>query len=64
MPTTRHLKIFISSTFLGIHKERETLLKKVFVKLKKEAKLRGVEVTEIDLRWGITEAEVNSGKTV
>lgn len=47
-----------------MHKEREILLKKVFVKLKKEAKLRGVEVTEIDLRWGTTEQEVESGKMV
>lgn len=61
---TRHLKIFISSTFNDMEEEREELLKKVFVKLKKEAKQRSVEITEIDLRWGITEEDANSGQTV
>ena len=37
---TRHLKIFISSTFQDMQDEREELLKKVFIKLKKEAKQR------------------------
>ncbi|HIP13485.1 MAG TPA: tetratricopeptide repeat protein [Arcobacter sp.] len=51
-----HLKIFISSTFLDMNQEREELLKKVFVKFKKLAKQRGVEVTEIELRTGVTNA--------
>ena len=59
-----HLKVFISSTFQDMEYEREELLKKVFIKLKKEAKQRAVEITEIDLRWGITEEDANSGRTV
>ena len=64
MQISKHLKIFISSTFQDMQEEREELLKKVFVKLKKEAKQRNVEITEIDLRWGITEEDANSGQTV
>jgi len=61
---TRHLKIFISSKFIGMEKEREVLLKEVFLELKKVAKERDVEITEIDLRWGITQEVADSGKTV
>jgi len=51
-----HLKIFISSTFTDMHKERQKLITNVFVKFKKLAKQRGVEVTEIELRTGVTDA--------
>ena len=60
----RHLKIFISSTFQDMKEERETLLKDIFFELRSIAKKRDVEITEIDLRWGIGEEEASSGKTV
>jgi GTPase SAR1 family protein len=61
---TRHLKIFISSTFKDMEDEREILLKETFLELKKIAKERDVEITEIDLRTGITEEQEKSGKIV
>ncbi len=61
---TRHLKIFISSTFQDMQEERKVLLKEVFLELKKIARERDVEITEIDLRWGITQKAADSGKTV
>ena len=61
---TRHLKIFISSTFQDMQEEREILLKETFLELKKIAKKRDVEVTEIDLRTGITEKQEKSGQIV
>jgi preprotein translocase subunit SecA/nephrocystin-3 len=64
MPTTRHLKIFISSTFQDMHNEREILLKNTFLELKKIAKSRDVEVTEIDLRTGVTKEQAESGQIV
>ena len=51
-----HLKIFISSTFRDMHPERQKLITDVFIKFKKLAKQRGVEVTEIELRTGVTDA--------
>jgi len=60
----RHIKIFISSTFQDMQQEREILIKEVFLELKKTAKQRDVEITEIDLRWGITKEAADSGKTV
>ncbi len=60
----RHLKIFISSTFQDMQEEREVLLKNTFLELKKIAKKRDVEVTEIDLRTGITKEQEQSGEIV
>jgi len=51
-----HLKIFISSTFKDMHDERQQLITNVFIKFKKLAKQRGVELTEIELRTGVTDA--------
>ncbi len=58
------LRLFVSSTFRDLQPEREQLVKKVFPRLRKECRERGVEFTEIDLRWGITEEESRTGKTV
>ncbi|NEW61327.1 DUF2225 domain-containing protein [Sulfurovum sp. bin170] len=64
MPNSRHLKIFISSTFQDMDEEREILLKDTFLELKKIAKSRAVEVTEIDLRTGVTKEQAESGQIV
>ena len=61
---TQHLKIFISSTFQDMQEEREILLKKTFLELKKIAKKRDVEITEIDLRTGITKEQEQSGQII
>ena len=61
---TKHLKIFISSTFQDMQEEREILLKETFLELKKIAKKRDVEITEIDLRTGITKEQEESGQIV
>ncbi len=44
--------------------EREQLVKKVFPRIRAAARERGVEFTEIDLRWGITDDETKAGKTI
>jgi len=64
MQLQRHLKIFISSTFQDMEEEREVLLKNTFLELKKIAKSRDVEVTEIDLRTGVTKEQAESGEVV
>jgi nephrocystin-3 len=58
------LRLFVSSTFRDLQPEREQLVKKVFPRIRKECRQRGVEFTEIDLRWGITEDESRTGKTI
>ena len=60
----RHIRIFISSTFRDMQDERDYLMKRTFPKLRKLAAERDVTLTELDLRWGITEEESKSGKVV
>lgn len=58
------IRIFISSTFRDMQDEREYLIKYIFPELRTLCRERGVEFTEIDLRWGVTEEEAQQGKVV
>ena len=60
----RQIRIFISSTFRDMQDERDYLMKRTFPKLRRLAAERDVTLTELDLRWGITEEESKSGKVV
>ena len=44
--------------------ERNHLVKKVFPELRKLCQSRGVELTEIDLRWGVSEKQSQEGKVI
>jgi nephrocystin-3 len=57
-------RIFLSSTFKDLQPEREQLIKKVFPQIRALCRERGVDFTEIDLRWGITDEEARSGKII
>lgn len=61
---TPEIRIFISSTFRDMQDEREYLIKYIFPELRTVCRERGVEFTEIDLRWGVTEEEAQQGKVV
>ena len=60
----RQIRVFISSTFQDMQDERDYLMKRTFPMLRKLAAERDVTLTELDLRWGITEEESKSGKVV
>lgn len=60
----RQIRVFISSTFRDMQDERDYLMKRTFPKLRRLAAERDVTLTELDLRWGITEEESKSGKVV
>ena len=60
----RTIRIFISSTFRDMQDERDELMKKTFPVLRRKAAERDVTLTELDLRWGITPEESESGKVV
>lgn len=53
----RELRIFISSTFNDLEKERSVLMTRVFPKIIQVASERNVILTPVDLRWGITANE-------
>lgn len=61
---SRQIRIFISSTFQDMQEERDYLVKKVFPQLQYEAAKRDVSVVPLDLRWGITEEESQTGKVL
>lgn len=56
------VKIFISSTFREMIDERDAIQQIVFVKIRFWARQLGVLVIPVDLRWGITEADIEAGK--
>ena len=60
----RNIRIFISSTFNDMQSERDHLVDDIFPMLRREAEERGVTLTEVDLRWGITAKDSESGKVV
>ncbi len=62
--THRQIRIFVSSTFLDMQEERDILVKKIFPQIRNKCKLRGVELVEVDLRWGITQEQSQRGETL
>lgn len=60
----RNVRIFISSTFSDMMDEREHLMKIIFPELRRRCKARFVELTEVDLRWGIPEEVSKEGRVI
>jgi WD40 repeat protein len=51
----RTFRIFVSSTFQDLKKERDALRKHVFPRLKRLCASYGSELQVVDLRWGVSE---------
>jgi nephrocystin-3 len=62
MPASNELRLFLSSTFVDFLDERDYLAKKIFPKLRSDCRERGIEFTEIDLRWGLTDEDAEQGR--
>jgi tetratricopeptide (TPR) repeat protein len=60
----RVIRIFVSSTFRDFNQERELLVRETFAKLRRRARARDVELVDIDLRWGITPEQSETGKVL
>ena len=60
----RLIRVFISSTFRDVMRKRDLLVKEVFPGLRRKCAKRFVTFTEVDLRWGITEAQANEGQVL
>lgn len=60
----RVIRVFISSTFRDMMRERDLLVKQVFPALRRICAKRFVTFTEVDLRWGITEEQAAEGKVL
>ena len=53
----KNVYIFISSTFSDMHAERDYLVKNVFPELSEWCEDRRIRLVDIDLRWGVTQAD-------
>ena len=62
--TDRVVRVFVSSTFRDMRAERDELVKHVFPQLRKLCEQRGITWTDVDLRWGITDKQVDEGKVL
>lgn len=60
----KNVYLFISSTFNDMHAERDYLVKKVFPELRIWCNARKLRFLDIDLRWGISEADAQENKRV
>lgn len=63
-PNDRNIRIFISSTFRDMHAERDHLVRFVFPELKEKCRKHGVNLIDVDLRWGVTEEDAEDGKAL
>jgi tetratricopeptide (TPR) repeat protein len=60
----REIRVFISSTFRDMQKDRDYLVKFIFPQLRKLCEQRGVNWHEVDLRWGITDEQSSEGQVL
>jgi WD40 repeat protein len=59
-----NIRVFISSTFRDFHAERDYLIKNVFPELREWGLRYRLNLVDIDLRWGITREQAESGKVI
>lgn len=57
--SNRKIRVFISSTFVDMQEERNILVQGVFPKLREYFKKQMIDIAEVDLRWGISEENIN-----
>ncbi|MGB8295567.1 MAG: DUF4062 domain-containing protein, partial [Polyangia bacterium] len=58
------VNVFVSSTFNDMHAERDYLVKEVFPSLREWCERRKLRLVDVDLRWGVTEADATRHKRV
>ena len=63
-PSTRTVRIFLSSTFRDFAEERDLLVQRVFPSLRRRLADRFVELVDVDLRWGITAEQAERGEVL
>jgi len=59
----RQIRIFISSTFRDMMRERDYLITRIFPELRRYCEERDISLFELDLRWGVTQEESENSMT-
>ena len=57
------LQVFVSSTFTDTMLERDILMKEIQPALREKARSEGVEVTLVDMRWGVRDENTLDHRT-
>lgn len=60
----KRVAVFVSSTFSDMHAERDYLVKRVFPDLHDWCERRRLRLVDVDLRWGVTEADATENRNV
>lgn len=55
MAADETVRVFISSTFRDMHAERDHLVTTVFPELRERCRRLGLQIFDVDLRWGVPE---------
>lgn len=63
-PLPRVARVFISSTFKDMQRERDILVRAVFPRLRERMTLETISLYEVDLRWGITQEDSENKRAV
>jgi hypothetical protein len=58
----KKVRVFISSTFRDVHAERDHLVTVVFPELRERLEGLGLELYDVDLRWGVPETGLDGEK--
>ncbi len=58
------VRVFISSTFRDMHAERDQLVKVVFPRLREGLEKHRIYLDDVDLRWGVTREQAESGRAL
>lgn len=58
----RKVRVFISSTFSDMEQERNTIVYNVFPRLRQEFSSQMIDISEVDLRWGIPEEDSENSR--
>eukprot|EP01127_Copromyxa_protea_P018631 TRINITY_DN5905_c0_g1_i1.p1 TRINITY_DN5905_c0_g1~~TRINITY_DN5905_c0_g1_i1.p1 ORF type:complete len:1833 (+),score=344.13 TRINITY_DN5905_c0_g1_i1:770-5500(+) len=61
---SREIRIFLSSTFKDMQKDRDEIMKIAIPQLRSICIERDVLLNCVDLRWGVTEAQTNAAATL
>lgn len=57
----RTVRIYICSTFRDMQAERDHLVRVVFPELRSRCETRRIHLIDIDMRWGVTQEQADSG---
>lgn len=58
-----NLKYFVSSTFTDTHNERNLIMTKLLQELNDIARPNGIDITFVDMRWGVKDENTDDHKT-